>query len=225
MMQDTAWLGLDNPYLTSLDNGFEIHQDVMEDWLALQHAAHREGIDCQLVSSYRNFHRQLQIWNKKWRGEATLFDKHGDALDHQLLDEDAKIDAILTWSALPGGSRHHWGTDIDVYDKHAVDACGQGFDLVDAEYRQGGPCYSLAQWLNDNIDKFGFFRPFMKDNNGVSVELWHLSHTKTAKVFEQLRSVDTLANAISSADMEGKDAVLNRMDELFHRYVLNEGLQ
>ena len=21
------------------------------------------------------------------------------------------VDAILTWSAIPGGSRHHWGTD------------------------------------------------------------------------------------------------------------------
>ena len=34
----------------------------------------------------------------------------------------ARIDAILCWSALPGGSRHHWGTDCDVIDAAALPA-------------------------------------------------------------------------------------------------------
>ncbi|MBU3022606.1 M15 family metallopeptidase [Aestuariibacter sp. A3R04] len=224
MKCNNAWLGIDNPFLTALASGFELHEAVVEDWLALQQAAQADGIDCQLLSSYRNFHRQLQIWNKKWRGEATLFDKYGVALDYRQLDDNGKIEAILTWSALPGGSRHHWGTDIDVFDKRAVEQCDNGFDLVDAEYRSGGPCYPLAQWLDNNLSRFGFFRPFTEDNNGVSVELWHLSHAKTAADFEQQRNVNALADVIAGADMEGKDAVLSRIDELYHRYVLNEGI-
>ena len=26
----------------------------------------------------------------------------------------------MRWSAIPGSSRHHWGTDLDVYDAAAV---------------------------------------------------------------------------------------------------------
>ena len=36
------------------------------------------------------------------------------------LAPDALIETILLWSALPGGSRHHWGTDVDVFDAAAV---------------------------------------------------------------------------------------------------------
>ena len=32
----------------------------------------------------------------------------------------SECDAILLWSALPGASRHHWGTDFDVFDRAAV---------------------------------------------------------------------------------------------------------
>jgi len=33
-----------------------------------------------------------------------------------------KIASILRWSALPGTSRHHWGTDLDIIDAKALTA-------------------------------------------------------------------------------------------------------
>ena len=224
-MASNTWLGIDNPFLVELDSGFKIHQHVADDWNALQQAASNDGIDCQLVSSFRDFHRQLAIWNRKWRGEATLYDANGEQLDAASLSDDEKIDAILTWSALPGGSRHHWGTDIDVYDKHSIEQCGHQFELVDSEYREGGPCYSLAQWLNARAADFRFQRPFQHYHGGVAVELWHLSHIPTALAFEAERNQYALADVLAQADMEGKHAVLNRLDELFHCYVLNKGKQ
>ncbi len=225
MSSETLWLGIDNPYLTPVDDKFFIHRDVAGPWRAMQQAALDAGIDCQLVSSHRDFHRQLAIWNRKWRGEATLYDANGVELDFPSLDDNQKIDAILTWSALPGGSRHHWGTDIDVFDRQAVQRWGQNFELVDAEYRENGPCFKLACWLKKHLSDFDFHRPFLENKGGVAVELWHLSHTETAMQFEQQRSVETLRSALEKADMEGKDAVLNRIDELFERYVLNEGIK
>lgn len=225
MTDNTLWLGIDNPFLTQVDEKFVIHRSVAKPWFAMQQAAKDDGIDCQLVSSHRDFHRQLAIWNRKWRGEATLFNADGVALDFVSLSDDEKIDAILTWSALPGGSRHHWGTDIDVYDRQSVVASGQPFELIDSEYRQNGPCYSLACWLETRLAEFGFHRPFLQNKGGVAVELWHLSHTGTATFFEQQRNADALASVLGPSDMEGKQAVLNRIDELFERYVLNKGIK
>ncbi len=222
---NSAWLGIDNPYLTPVDDKFVIHQDVAGPWLAMQQAAKDDGIDCQLVSSHRDFYRQLAIWNRKWRGEATLYDASGVALDFAALDDNQKINAILTWSALPGGSRHHWGTDIDVFDRESVQCWGQNFELVDAEYRKNGPCFQLACWLENHLDDFGFHRPFLENKGGVAVELWHLSHTATAAQFEEQRNVDALSAALETADMEGKEAVLKRIDELFERYVINKGIK
>ena len=32
------------------------------------------------------------------------------------MDDEAAIDKIIEYSTLPGTSRHHWGTDIDIID-------------------------------------------------------------------------------------------------------------
>ncbi|QJR79670.1 M15 family metallopeptidase [Alteromonas pelagimontana] len=223
MIPSTVWLGVENPFLADAGNGHRLHQDVLPAYMALKDAAQEAGIDCQLVSSYRDFERQRLIWNRKWQGEMPLYNATGQLLDFTTLNDNEKIDAILTWSALPGTSRHHWGTDIDVYDKCAVEKASQKFELIDSEYRQGGPCFALAKWLDINAAKYGFHRPFLKYNGGVACELWHLSHTEQAHPFEAARSIDSLVATIDGADILGKDAVLSRIDELFHRYILNRG--
>ncbi len=218
-----AWLGIDNPWLCDAGNGHRLHTDVIGPYVALQDAARADGIDCQLVSSFRDFNRQLTIWNRKWRGELPLLDLNGAQLDHARLSDIEKLHAILTWSALPGGSRHHWGTDIDVYDKEAVIKRAHDFDLVDAEYRDDGPCAALAQWLDEHAQTYGFFRPFLHWHGGVACELWHLSHQQTAASFEQSRCCSALADALRHCDMEGKQIVIKHIETLYEQYVLNKG--
>src|SRR5262245_22144469 len=91
-----------------------LHFAVVASWLAMRDAAADAGIDLVPVSSFRDFERQVQIWNRKWHGERPLYDRAGRLLDHARLRESELVDAILCWSAVPGGSRHHWGTDLDV---------------------------------------------------------------------------------------------------------------
>ena len=68
----------------------------------------------------RDFDRQLLLpWNRKWRGERPLHDREGRLLDPARLDDAGRVQAILCWSAIPG-SRHHWGTDVDVIDAAAM---------------------------------------------------------------------------------------------------------
>lgn len=218
------WLGRGQPLLADATPPHRLHPQTLSAFSALQKAAQQEGIDLQIVSSFRDFDRQCAIWNRKWRGEAALLDIQGNPLCYEDLSETQKMHAILMWSALPGTSRHHWGTDLDVYDKAAVEAWHERFALVVSEYAQGGPCYRLNQWLNQHMHEYEFMRPFATYRGGVAEEPWHLSHTPSAKAFEQQRSIPSLVEAIERSDLAGKATVLANIDEIFHRYVLNQGV-
>ena len=74
--------------------------------------AARAGIDIGITSSFRDFFAQERIWNMKWRGERPLYDTAGRVREHAALAPRELIEAILCWSALPGASRHHWGTEL-----------------------------------------------------------------------------------------------------------------
>ncbi|NIM47861.1 MAG: D-alanyl-D-alanine carboxypeptidase family protein, partial [Gemmatimonadales bacterium] len=84
----------------------------------------------------------------------------------------------LRWSALPGASRHHWGTDLDVYDLAARPE-GYEVELIPEEVDAGGMFGPLHEWLDGRIAAdaaFGFFRPYERDRQGVAPERWHLSY-------------------------------------------------
>src|SRR5579871_1839442 len=83
---------------------------------ALQKAARAAGLELYVASSFRDFNRQLGIWNGKFNGQRPLLDRAGAVIDRANLYENELIDAILIWSALPGASRHHWGSDFDVME-------------------------------------------------------------------------------------------------------------
>lgn len=224
-MTRRAWLGKDDRHLVAINGSHRLLPEVVEDFNAMQQAAFMASQDIQIVSSYRSFEKQLSIWNRKWQGELPLYDREGKQLNTRLLSDEEKTHAILIWSALPGGSRHHWGTDLDVYDRESVKANGGHFDLIDAEYREGGPCFKLAQWMTKNLSKFGFSRPFLNNNGGVATELWHLSHLQSSKRYERQRSIEELYTALSSAPISGKACILRMLEELYFRYVLNQGIK
>ena len=54
--------------------------------------------------------------------ERPLLDANNQPLDALQLGETERLHAILHWSALPGTSRHHWGTDLDIYDPDCLPA-------------------------------------------------------------------------------------------------------
>lgn len=224
-LTEKAWLGQHNACLVDAGNGHRLHQDTISPFLAMQDAAHRDGIDLQLVSSYRDFDRQTAIFNRKWTGHAPLLDVNGAPLVFDTLSDNDKLHAILTWSALPGGSRHHWGTDFDVYDRASVKNWGSDFNLVESEYEEGGPCFALSSWLDKNMQRFGFYRPFSVNKGGVAVEPWHLSFKSTATTFEQARNLRDFTQALEQSDIEGKSCILPQLPTLYNRYVLNNGLK
>lgn len=82
--------------------GATLHNEAVAATLALREAAFAEGIQLEVVSSFRDFARQEAIWNAKFAGHRPLLDRQECEIDAQALDERGRVDAILLWSALPG---------------------------------------------------------------------------------------------------------------------------
>jgi LAS superfamily LD-carboxypeptidase LdcB len=189
-----------------------------EAFRALRAAAALDGLDLAAASSFRDFQRQLRIWNDKFQGRRELLDPHGHALDSARLSGPERVQAILLWSALPGASRHHWGTEIDIYDRHALPA-GQPVELLPADFAPGGIYAPLDTWLAAHSEDYGFFRPYDRDRGGVRPEPWHLSFAPLAGPALQHLTPAVLAAALEHADLAGADVVGVQLRDIHARYV------
>ena len=195
-----------------------LHIHVVAPFLNLRRAALAEGFDLIPQSSFRDFSRQLMIWNQKFSGEKPMVDAAGRRIDVSELGAAERVEAILLWSALPGASRHHWGTDVDLIDRHAL-APGYRVQLTPGEFAPGGPFAALGEWLEGNAPRFGFFRPFRGILSGVEPEPWHFSFAPVAENARRNLTPGVLRRAIAAAALLGKDEVLARLDALHARYV------
>ncbi len=196
-----------------------LHFGAVTSFLAMRDAAIAAGIDLAAASSFRDFDRQLTLWNRKWRGERPLLDRAGRAIDPATLDDAGRLDAILCWSAVPGGSRHHWGTEIDVIDAAAMPA-GYQVQLVPSEYAEGGVFARLDAWLTGNMARFGFYRPYATGSCGAGIEPWHLSYAPVSSEALEALTLPVLRRAIAGSELLGRALVLERLPEIYTRFIL-----
>jgi LAS superfamily LD-carboxypeptidase LdcB len=203
--------------------GARVHGDVVQPFLALQNEACAEGFDLQILSGFRSFTQQLAIWNRKVSGKLPVLDSTAVPRDIAQLSERELILAILRWSALPGASRHHWGTDLDIYDRAARPEEYE-IELIPAEVNAGGMFGPLHEWLDERIAEraaFGFFRPYDRDRGGVAPERWHVSHAPVADEYERQLTPTLLRATLRQADLLLKDTVLDNLDDLYEQFVTN----
>jgi LAS superfamily LD-carboxypeptidase LdcB len=195
-----------------------LHAAAAEPFLAMRAAAARAGFDLVPVSSFRDFERQRSIWNAKFRGERPALDRRERPVRMKTLDPGARIEAILCWSALPGASRHHWGTDVDVADGRVA---GYRPRLEADEYRRGGPFDALSRWLFTHMRRYGFYRPYASRRPGVQPEPWHLSYAPVARGALAAMTTELLASAIRDNGVDGETEILARLPEIRKRYVMD----
>ena len=73
---------------------------------------------------------------------------------------------------MPGSSRHHWGTDIDL-------------NALENSYFEQGEGKKVFDWLEANAHEYGFCRPYTEKGperpNGYNEEKWHWSYRPIAK--------------------------------------------
>lgn len=202
------------------DLGAALQHDALEPFLAMKKAAERDKVDMRIVSSFRDFAAQQRIWDEKYLGERPLYDADGNAREHARLNADDLVDAIVCWSAVPGGSRHHWGTEIDVIDGAALPP-GYRVRLLPEEARTGGVFERLHRWLDVNMSRFGFYRPYRTARGGVHPEPWHLSYAPVAtRALERLTPA-AFEEAVRASTIMGRERVLARSGQIYRQYIVN----
>ncbi len=221
LLTDALLAGRDDAFIDHQCLDRPVHREVVAPWRELAAAARTAGFDLAIISGYRDYQRQLRIWNEKASGLRPLLDASGALLAVSELSEWETVQAILRWSALPGASRHHWGTDIDVYDRAAL-AVGESVQLVPAEVADDGPFGPLHQWLDacmGSATGCDFFRPYGEDRGGIAPERWHLSYAPLAAYYQRQLTPARLLRALDVPVLALRDCVHAHWPEIFERYI------
>lgn len=221
-MNSLSLTGKNDQHIHWLTQDCGIHHDMVASWQALSIAAKAQGYDLTIASGFRNFDRQLSIWNRKFSGELKVKNRENTIVNLDGLNDKQRIEAILTYSALPGASRHHWGTDIDVYAPNLLNK-DQQLQLEPWEYQLGGPFAELNVWLVDNAKRFGFYFPYDKFRGGIALEPWHMSYFPLADNYQKQLTTERLAAELHQANILGKNAIIAQLDEIFITHINNIG--
>ncbi|MEZ8099926.1 M15 family metallopeptidase [Vibrio bivalvicida] len=198
---------------------FLVHAAVSQDLLALKQSATEAGFNFNIASGFRDFNRQTTIWNNKMSGKTDILDSDSQVINAESLSEANKVIAILRWSALPGGSRHHWGTDFDVFDRDSLPQ-GEALKLEPWEYLTGHQ-KAFYDWLSRNLHDYGFFFPYAQDLGGVAVEPWHISHKAVAEQCLKQLDASTLKQQLASTSILGKKTVLEQLETIYNQFISN----
>ncbi|WP_314885515.1 M15 family metallopeptidase [Aggregatibacter segnis] len=215
--------GKSREHLVNLPTPYSPHHflqaKAMKAFQGLQQSAVKNGFNLQPASSFRDFARQQLIWNGKFNGERKVHDDVGNALDLSRLDDWQKSQAILRWSALPGASRHHWGTEIDIFDPDLLPQ-DQSLQLEPWEYEQGGYFFELSEFLTENLPHFDFNLPFMQmpAEKKIGREPWHISYMPLAEKAKQLFSAEVLLQAWEKEEIGGKATLQQHLPQIFEQY-------
>lgn len=210
--------GLGNPDLVEAQAGYFVDRAIVDDLNKLTDACRKAGFELRIESAYRPFEKQLSIWNRKARGELQLLDANGEPMQRPA-DEEELMYAILTWSALPGASRHHLGTDIDVVDGGA---CPPGYEVQLTPAECTGIFAKFHEFLTARIREgaaFGFERVFAPGRGKIRPEGWHIAHLPTSRKRLENFSLATLRRIYENTDIACKRVLLARLDSLAEDYI------
>ena len=165
-----------------------IRIEAYEAFLAMRDSAKNDGISLTIVSATRTFEMQKWIWEGKWNGKRRV---EGKYLNVAYPDPTERALAILRYSSMPGTSRHHWGTDIDI-------------NSVVPSYFQTAQGKKELAWLETNANYFGYYRPYTEygenRQTGYQPEEWHWSYLPLAVPLQ-----NAYKRQIQSIDIKGFD--------------------
>ena len=181
---DAHFSRVERPYANR--EGLYLLDEVYRAFARMHQAAKKEGVSLAIVSATRNFDAQKEIWERKWTG-ARLVD--GRNLAQAVPDPIARARIILRYSSMPGTSRHHWGTDIDI-------------NSVENAYFASGTGRKVFEWLAAHAGDFGFCQTYPAKGNdrpyGYEEEPWHWSYCPIAN-----RYLEQYAKKVTCDDIRG----------------------
>jgi LAS superfamily LD-carboxypeptidase LdcB len=169
---DTTFVKVNPPYASK---ELYLNEKVATAFIALYTKAKADGVELKIISGTRNFKEQKIIWERKWEKYKSL-----EPMERAL--------KILEFSAMPGSSRHHWGTDIDI-------------NSLNNSYFHSGKGRKAYQWLKTHANTFGFYQVYTtKDHSrtGYNTEEWHWSYLPLASKY-----LDFYNALVSEKDIKG----------------------
>ncbi len=149
--------------------GINLRKEAHDAFVEMKKAAFRDGIAIKVVSSFRSFSRQQAIFERKY--ERYTGEDGMEPLE--------AIDKIIEYSTIPGSSRHHWGTDVDLIDGSKNT---KGDVLVAEKFEAGGVFEDFKNWMDGNSKKFDYYLVYTDDprRKGFKYEPWHYSYAPIA---------------------------------------------
>ncbi|MBL0082089.1 MAG: D-alanyl-D-alanine carboxypeptidase family protein [Saprospiraceae bacterium] len=91
-------------------------------------------------------------------------------------DELLRAKKILLYSSMPGTSRHHWGTDVDI-------------NAFENSWFVSGEGAKLYAWMESNASRYGFCQVYGPINSrrkqGYEEEKWHWSYLPIAQQIQE----------------------------------------
>ena len=142
--------------LTEVLGGVFVDQRIEADVLAMLESASNQGMDLIIVSAYRSYEEQVEIFNNMmymWI-----------AGGHTPLEAFLATQSVV---AVPGHSEHHLGLALDIVSAHH-----QVLDESQSQTPEG-------QWLRENSWRYGFVVRYLEDKThitGIFYEPWHFRY-------------------------------------------------
>lgn len=203
--------------------GYLLHPSLITKLTELQKRAKTEiNADLAIISGFRHFDIQQQIWNNKLTGKKPVLDDNDKILSPENFSKRDFIEKIMRFSMIPGASRHHWGSDFDVYD--ASKEIKANVQLTPSECTEGAIFGELHAWLDENIENKrdeSFFRPYAHDLGGVACEKWHISYRPVSQELNELYSMDIFIRNLEESNILSKSLIKKESEYFFEQYVKN----
>lgn len=165
---------------TVSDRVLYVQKETFQGFEKLVNAASKQNISLFILSGVRTFSYQKRIWERKYKYWIDL------------MEPQEAVKKVLEYSAFPGTSRHHWGTDIDI----AFRKDGKG--MLNNKTFSTGFGKTVYTWLQKNAMEYGFCQPYQKKElhkNAYSEERWHWSYHSVAKKYldSYIKNIEKLA--------------------------------
>lgn len=141
----------------------QLQPEVIEAFGKMRRAAAGAGIALTLLSGRRTYEQQKIIWVNKW-----------NKLQSRGIHGVEAVEQILRFSSMPGSSRHHWGTDIDI-------------NSLEPAYFTTPKGAKELSWLRANAGNYGFAEVYSPRSTGRKTgyqpEPWHWSYMPLASSY------------------------------------------
>jgi len=170
---------------------YKLREEAHEAFMRMASEAKKSNIHIQVVSSYRSYEHQNRIWERKYKSNA-----------NNGMTPENNIKKIIEYSTIPGTSRHHWGSDLDIIDANVA----QPSSVLQPRHFEENGCYrTLKVWMDQHANSFGFYLVYtdVDSRKGFNYEPWHYSYKPLAQSYLKAYRDHDLLNTIQSDAITG----------------------